>query len=619
MWTPQKASLLACSLLIAVVSSGGQAPSTPPPSSAGIYPLSAVHAGLHGTAYTVFQGNAPEPFGVDILGVLHNAQGPGEDLILARLTGAKAEYTGVVAGMSGSPVYIDGKLAGALAFRIGEFAKEPIAGITPIAQMLPVQDPSGAGPSPARAETTAHDKIAPIDTPLVFSGFSPEALALWKEHAPQLGITLEPEAGLGGSGNAAAVASSTPLEPGSAVSALLVAGDMEIAATCTVTYLDQGHLLACGHPLTQFGAVSLPMTEADVVATLASPAGSFKIVNTGKTVGAFTQDRQTAIGGLLGQQARMIPVTITIHPAHGNTQPPRTIHLQVLDQAQMTPTAMLVSLFQALQETPGYAEEDSYRVHTTVALAGSPAAAWETLAAPGGLGNASVSAALTTALRFSAIYSSSDRQSTLENVSIDVEALPGRQAATLSRAAIEQFSAHAGSRITVDATLAPYRGAAQVMRIPVTLPSSLPQGDVRLLVSDGSTLDRLLAAGRSGTATPLAGTVEQLNSIHADDHLYITLLSPDAELSIDGRTLASVPPSVVNALVAAHERDRPSLHGESVILLGSTAVDQLLTGEQVLTLRVGIALASNPADSREQTHNDSGFCRSRRRCRATPF
>ena len=589
-WTPQKASLVACSLLLAAAPLRSQAPDTPPPSSAGIYPLSAVHAGLHGTAYTVFQGGTPEPFGVDILGILHNAQGPGEDLILARLTGAKAEYTGVVAGMSGSPVYIDGKLAGALAFRIGEFSKEPIAGITPIAQMLPVRDPNGASGSPVQQEAQrdlpADAKIAPIDTPLVFSGFSPAALTLWKEHAPQLGVPLEPEAGLGGSGDPAGGASAAPLEPGSAVSALLVAGDMEIAATCTVTYLDQGHLLACGHPLTQFGAVSLPMTEAEVVATLASPAGSFKIVNTGKTVGSFNQDRQTAIGGLLGQQARMIPVTITIHPARGNIQMPRTIHLQVLDQAQMTPTAMLVSLFQALQETPGYAEEDSYRVHTTVAVAGYPAAAWETLAASGGPGNASISAALTTALRFNALYSSSDRQSAFQNITIDVEALPGRQMATLSRAALEESSAHAGSRITVDATLAPYRGAARALRLPVTLPASLPQGEVRLLVSDGATLDRLFSAGRSAAATPLASTVEQLNAIHADDRLYITLLAPDAELSVDGRTLASVPLSVANALLGAHERDRASLHSESATTLGSTAVDQLFTGEQVLTLRV---------------------------------
>ncbi len=593
MWIPQKASLLISTSLLFANLLRGQAPppSVPPQSSAGIFPLTSVHAGLHGTAYTVFEGSVPEPFGVDILGVLHNAQGPGEDLILSRLTGAKAEYTGVVAGMSGSPVYIDGKLVGAIAFRIGEFSKEPIAGITPIEQMLPVRDMSSHGGQAAQTGgpeiEAARASITPIETPLVFSGFSPAALALWKEHAPALGAVLEPQAGLGGvGGGAPSDASTGPLEPGSAVSALLVAGDMEIAATCTVTYLDAGHLLACGHPLTQFGQVSLPMTEADVVATLASPAGSFKIVNTGKEVGAFDQDRQTAIGGLLGATAHMIPVEIALHPARGSQTPARTLHLRVLDQAQLTPTAVLVSLFQALQQTPSYAEEASYRVRATVQVAGYPPVTFGTLAAPGGLGPAALSAALNVGVRLNALYSSSDRRSPIESVHIDVETMAGRQAATLSRATLEQQSAHAGERILVNATVAPYRGGSRSLQIPVVLPAALPQGEVRLLVSDGPALDRLLAQGRSAVATPLSGTIDQLNALHADDRLYVTLLAPDAELSIDGRVLESVPPSVANLLLSAHERDRPSLHGESATMLGDAAIHQAFTGEQILTLRV---------------------------------
>lgn len=605
MFTPQKASLLASALCLCAAVAPAQsavpipAPATPPPSSAGIFPLASVHAGLHGTAYTVFEGMVPEAFGVDILGVMHNAQGPGADVILARLTGAKAEYTGVVAGMSGSPVYIDGKLVGALAFRIGEFSKEPIAGITPIAQMLTVRDldhtATGGDPgAAAQSSEPISGEVRPINTPLVFSGFSPEALALWKQHAPALG--MEPVAGMGGgqAGSAAPAAPATPaLEPGSAVSALLVAGDMEIAATCTVTYLQDGHLLACGHPLTQFGAVSLPMTKADVVATLASPAGSFKIVNTGAVVGAFTQDRQTAIGGMVGATAHMIPVEIAIHRGQGggsglraSDQTTRTLHLQVLDQAQLTPTAILVSLFQALQQTPGYAEEDSYRLHATVQLAGYPPVEIRTLASPG-VGAAALSAALTVGLRFNALYSSADRRTKFESVRIDIEALGGRHALTLSHAAIEQSRFHAGDHITVAATLAPYRGDARSVRIPVTLPASLPAGEVRLLVSDGPTLDRLLAAGRvAGGATPMSSTVAQLNALHPDDALYVTLLQPDAELSVDGRVLNTLPLSVANLLVPSHERDRGSLHSESAVPVATLPLDGNFAGEQILTVRV---------------------------------
>ncbi len=577
--TPQKAFALLASLLLPLTA-GAQ--TAPPPSSAGVFPLSQVHAGLHGTAWTVFQGSTPEPFGVDILGVLRKAQGPGEDLILARLTGAKAEYTGVVAGMSGSPVYIDGKLVGALAYRIGEFSKEPIAGITPIEQMLPVRDGDArSNTRPSSPTPGTPNQIKPIETPLVFSGFSPEALALWKEHAPALG--LEPVAGLG-SGQGDTTPLRQPLEPGSAISALLVSGDLEIAATCTVTYLDGGHLLACGHPLTQFGAISLPMTEADVVATLPSASNSFKIVNTGAVVGAWTQDRQTAIGGLIGALAHTIPVEIGLQREGA---PSRSVHLQVLDQAQTTPTALLVSLFQVLQQNPGYGDEDSYRVHATVRLAGSyPPVEIDTLAAPGAGGSAALPAALNVALRFNSLYSSTERQVAIAGVKVDVAVMPGRRSITLNRAAVEQTQVHAGEHITIAATLNPYRGDARQLRIPVTLPPSLPDGEVRLLVSDGPALDRALAAGRAAGNTPLSGTVAQLNSLHADDRIYVTLLTPDVELNVEGQTLATLPLSVANLLTPAHERDRASLHSESPQPLGSVALDASFSGEQILTLRV---------------------------------
>ncbi len=566
-WTLLAAALLAP---VCVLSQ-----TAPPPSSAGIFPLEQVHAGQHGTAWTVFQGQTPEPFGVDILGVLRNAQGPGEDLILARLTGAKAEYTGVVAGMSGSPVYIDGKLVGALGFRIGEFSKEPIGGITPIEQMLPVRDFDPGSVKPAQT-----GQVTPIETPLVFSGFSPEAMALWKEHAPGLGFV--PQAGLGG-GSEKGPDTLPALGPGSAVSALLVSGDLEIAATCTVTYLDANRLLACGHPLMQSGAVSLPMTKADVVATLASTSNSFKIVNTGAVVGSFTQDRQTAIGGLLGVPARTIPIEIDLTRENAT----KVLHLQVLDQPQMTPTVLLVSLFQALQQTPNYAEEDSYRVRATVDVAGAyRPVELETLSAPGAGAPAPLQAALGLALRFNALYSSTERQTAIAGLRIAVDVLPGRHADTLSRAVIEQTSFHAGDTITVAATVKPYRGPARQVRVPVTLPASLPDGDVRLMVSDGPALDRTLAAGRGGGSVPLSGTVAQLNALHPDDRLYVSLLRPDAGLSVDGRTLDAVPLSVVNQLVPAHDRDRTSVHSESVLTLGSAGLDANFQGEQILTLRV---------------------------------
>ena len=251
-------------------------------------PVDQIHAGMHGVAYTVFQGIKPEPMDVEVLGVLRNVNGPRGNIILIRLHGEKVEYTGVVAGMSGSPVYIDGKLAGALAFRIGEFSKEPIAGVTPIADMLeinamdksPAEEASAAKPAvtttagrtaapgdgASLSTQTLANYLKPIDTPLVFNGFSEEAV---RQFAPQFASAgIVP---VMGAGSVSEEKQPEPLEAGSAVSAVLVRGDMDIAATCTVTYIDPQRLLACGHPLLQFGSVDLPMNKAQVLATLPSP------------------------------------------------------------------------------------------------------------------------------------------------------------------------------------------------------------------------------------------------------------------------------------------------------------------------------------------------------------
>ena len=287
---------------------------------------------MRGYALTVFQGVKPESMDVEVLGVLHNVNGPKGDIILIRLHGAKVEYTGVVAGMSGSPVYLDGKLAGALAFRIGEFSKEPIAGVTPIADMLEInaldKSPAEEASATKPAITNAAGKTAspgdgaslpgstegfaqvlkPIDTPLVFNGFSEDTVRRFAGQFASAGVVP-----VMGAGSVSEEKQPEPLEAGSAVSAILVRGDMDIAATCTVTYIDPQRLLACGHPLLQFGSVDLPMNKAQVLATLPSPLNAFKIVNTTERAGVFVQDRHTGILGVFGKQPDMIPVTLTIH------------------------------------------------------------------------------------------------------------------------------------------------------------------------------------------------------------------------------------------------------------------------------------------------------------------
>ena len=587
-------------------------PVTPPPSAtAGIFPLSEVHRGLHGVAYTVFEGTRPETMDVEILGVLKNVLGPDQDMILARLHGSKPEYTGVVAGMSGSPVYIDGKLLGALSYRIGQFSKEPIAGITPIAEMLAVNgspnagntnaamwraganiqstasllSPPGSGLVSAQGPTPVADStdIHPIETPLVLSGFSPEAVRFFQEHVSVMGLT--PIAGLGGSSSddGHIDSSSAPLLPGSAVSALLVRGDLEIAATCTVTYVDPKQVLACGHPITRYGDVSIPMTKADVVATLASPLNSFKIVNTTQTIGAFTEDRSSAIRGVPGESARMIPVTIH---THGGLRD-HTLHMEVIDNPDITPGAVMVSLYESLLETNSYSEELTYELKGTVAIDGYPPLHLDSLIAPTEQLPSALRAALTVGQRFQTVYGNSARVRNIQSIELNIDSLPGRRSIQLERAQATQPAAHPGDTVMVEATLRPFRGEPKNLRIAIPLPLTLNPGPLRILLSDGATLDRLTTASSSNEGPlELSSIIHQMNSAHGDDRLYVTLLLPNAQAVVDGRTLASIPISMANVLEPLRTNRGISLNGESVVPVTSIPVEAMLSGMQVVSVEI---------------------------------
>jgi hypothetical protein len=573
-------------------------PVTPPPSAtAGIFPLSDVHRGLHGVAYTVFEGTQPEAMDVEILGVLKNVLGPDQDMILARLHGSKPEYTGVVAGMSGSPVYIDGKLLGALSYRIGQFSKEPIAGITPIAEMLAVngnpsgamwtasstnQSTSSAFSSPAPTPVADSTDIQPIETPLVLSGFSPEAVKFFQQHVSLMGLT--PVAGLGGSSSDDGhIVSSSPLLPGSAVSALLVRGDLEIAATCTVTYVDPKQVLACGHPITRYGNVSIPMTKADVVATLASPLNSFKIVNTTQTVGAFTEDRSSAIRGVPGESARMIPVTIH---THGGLRD-RTLHMEVIDNPDITPGAVMVSLYESLLETNSYSEELTYELQGTVSIDGYPPLHLDSLIAPTEQLPSALRAALTVGQRFQTVYGNSARVRNIHSIDLNIDSLPGRRSIQLERAQATQPAAHPGDTVMVEATLRPFRGEPKNLRIPIPLPLTLNPGPLRILLSDGATLDRLTTASSANEGPlELSSIIHQMNSAHLDDRLYVTLLLPNAQAVVDGRTLASIPISMANVLEPLRTNRGISLNGESVVPVTSIPVEAMLSGMQVVSVEI---------------------------------
>ena len=552
---------------------------------------------------------------VQLLGVLHGARGPGQDLILARLRGAKAEYTGVVDGMSGSPVYIGNKLLGSISYRIGAFSKEPIAGITPIEQMLEVQNlPSSnltsiaaqtasLAPNPAsglnlpaapqNTLSSGNMNFQAIETPLVMSGFQPDAIRFWQQHTAGTALTQIAAGGMlsapaGSSSASDAVvppsAAHPALEPGSAVSMQLIRGDLEVAATCTVTYIDAKQLLACGHPVLGAGPVSLPMTTADVVTTLASPMDAFKIINTGVTIGAFTQDRESAIRGVLGAQARMIPMHVSIDAPGG----PRKVNVEILDLPSLTPLAMQVVLLQSLLESNESSDMLSYHVTGNVDLSGFPSVPLDVWASAGDSAPSSLMAALLAGEHFSKIYTNDARQGAVREIDLHVQALPRSvQVALVQARVVSTDIVHAGDIIQVEATLRPWQQPERNLRIPIKLPDRLEPGNLRLLISDAATLDRtLLQPHFPAPPADLATVLTEARDQHAADRVYVSLLAPETQGELRGQTLTSLPLSVANALEPLRASQDAGLNGESAEIAAEASAGGVLSGFQILTVHI---------------------------------
>ena len=563
-------------------------------------PVSEIHAGMHGVAYTVFQGTKPESMGVEVLGILKNANGPKGDIILVRLSGEKAEYTGVVAGMSGSPVYLNGKLAGALAFRIGEFSKEPIAGVTPIAEMLEINamdrspgsgtvNAQAAVRTPTRTSGPGLDGVGssdyanylkPIEAPLVFSGFSEEAMQRFAPQFVKAGIV--PVMGVG---SVSESKQPEPLEPGSAISAILVRGDMDIAATCTVTYMDAHHLLACGHPLLQFGAVDLPMTKAEVLATLPSPLNAFKIVNATEPVGAFVQDRHTGILGVFGKQPEMIPVTLNIRSGAANKE----FHYEVLNNANLSPLAMMATVFNALHGVNEYGEDTTYRMNGRISVNGYPDVGVQNMFAPSDGGQpAAVMAALSLGERFSRIYDNPYNVPSIRGVHLDFDLVRERRWARLEGARTDLIEARPGDEITIETVLRPYRGEVILHQIPIHIPTSASKGPLRILVSDGETLDRM----RHGNPLlsrkmDLASTIALLNKQHANNRVYVSLLEADPEAMVADKVMPTLPLSIMNVMDSMRGTQEMVVQNESSVNEAATGpLDYVVSGAQVLTITI---------------------------------
>ena len=539
------------------------------------FPVDEIRPGMVGVGRTVFAGDQIEDFQVHILGVLRNVAAPQRDLILARLEGGPLARTGVIQGMSGSPVYINGRLLGAVSYALGSFPKEPLAGITPIGEMTaaagssgpqrgPVAEMSIAWPATpaavfgalerlgARSATTLGNlgsikvqgpaslldfapALRPIGAAMVMNGFDPIV-------DRQVRRALNVAGGEQASTASPAPRAANSLRPGDPVGMALVRGDLELGATGTVTHVDGSRVFAFGHPFLNLGPTSMTMTQARVFTVLPSLDSSMKIATLGPAIGTMTQDRATAVSGVLGSEPAQVTIGVTLRSSRA---PERKLQFKVLHDQTLTPLFTYVAVMNALaayerQSGPLTIElsgEVSFgqagRVKLDDVFAGDGAAALAAAAAtaPVGIG-----------------ATNEFRSELAERVDITLTISERQDSTTIERAWLDTTHPKFGGTHTLNVMLRDYRGSTETLTMPVTMPTHA-SGPLTLVVSDATTLQGLEDRDlRPGKATSWNALLDRMNGARHNNRVYVRLVSSSQGTVVAGDALPSLPASVRSIL-----------------------------------------------------------------------
>jgi hypothetical protein len=547
------------------------------PNGLQLFPLEDLRPGMKGSARTVFSGTEPQEFGVEILGVLPGFPGPRQSAIIARLSGSNVEKTGVFAGMSGSPVYIDGKIVGAIAFSF-PFSKEPIAGITPIKQMIDLFNKGSENLKPKEPRVVSFAQLAgtdwkpnlpkpavssvslfapvsagsplmpllgqqmtPIATPLVFSGISQESLAAF---APQLVANgLLPVSGVGGSAPITPLAevNANTFLPGSSISVQLVRGDYSLAATGTVTLRDEDRIYAFGHPFLSLGASDMPMTESSVVTVISNVNNSFKLSVPGRMVGSISQDRASGIFGLLRQAPKMIPVKVNLHTSRDRTE---TYSYEIANDSFLTPLLLNITLFNTITSSERALGDSTIAVRGEIKVKGQDTIQIDRRFSAS---NSAIIAAGAVAAPVSSLLASGFDDVQLDGITLDISSTETKYAGTLERITLDRTEVRRGEKVEVQAFVRTESGKQFVQRIPVQIPQDAALGQLLVFVGDGGALQEGSPA-KSFVPQDLTQLVKAINTVKKSDRLYVKLFRITPGAVIGTNELPSLPPSVVATL-----------------------------------------------------------------------
>jgi hypothetical protein len=571
-----------CLLAIAIIPLSGTATAqkTDSDSSARerLFALEDLRPGMKGVARTVFSGSEMQEFEVEILGILPGFPGPRQSQIIGKLRGSNVEKTGVFAGMSGSPVYIDGKLVGAIAYSF-PFSKDPIAGITPIRQMIDLFG-KGSGetqkpkeprpvsfsqlassdwkltlPEPAVSSRPViatvsegsplvpllGQHMAPIATPVVFSGISQESLAMF---APQLIANgLLPVSGVGG---AAAItplvaANEKTLLPGSSLSVQLIRGDYSIAASGTVTMRDGEGIYAFGHQFLRLGSSDLPMTETSVVTVISNVNNSFKLSVPGNMVGSISQDRSAGVFGQLGRAPKMIPVKIKLHTSNDRTE---SFSYEVVNDSFLTPLLVNITIFNTITSSERALGDSTISINGEIRVKGQEVVRLDRRFSAG---NSAILAAGSVAIPLSSLLASGFDDVQIDDINLDISSTDTKYAGSLERIAVDRTEVRRGEKIEIQAYVRTESGKQFVQRIPVQIPDDAAPGQLLVFVGDGGALQEGSAA-KSFVPQDLGQLVKAINTVKKSDRLYVKLFRITPGAVIGTNEMPNLPPSVMATL-----------------------------------------------------------------------
>jgi len=565
-----------------------------------IMPLSQVQAGMHGIGKTVFSGDRIEDFQVEILGILRNT-GPKESLILAKLSGGPLEHTGVMQGMSGSPVYIDGKLIGAVAMAF-PFARDPIAGIRPIEEMLAVdllpdarratqkRDIASLLPTPEKPVpdegrmTPAEGRMTDVATPISLGGFTTAAVDKFAPGMRALGLEPRQSLSLGG-GAAEKMGDPSRLKPGSMISVELMTGDMSVGADGTLTCIDGDRVYAFGHRFLAVGPTDLPFTRSEVMTLLANVNTSFKISASQELMGVISQDRNTAITGTLGRQASLLPLDITVAQQSGGAfKDIDSYHMRMVNDRFLSPFLLQMAVFSAIDATERATGTASIAVHGSIEFENrkESVSLRNIYAADSG---AAMQAATQTAVPLSYLMQGGFDALKIRRITLRLESSTVKNDLNIGQVYLSRKEAKPGDTVELMTMLEGENGVEMTKSVKYTIPSGTAPGTLFFTIADGSQTS--LAELRqiiSETPTSPEQMISTVNRLRPSDKTYIRVWRADPAYAVEGEELPDPPPSLALVLgsTQAVSQNRNSKIAEIVIDTGETMV----SGSKTVQLEV---------------------------------